>query len=292
MLRDHLPTWAVVALRGAERYLLRLAVWPILLGQVRGARIRDELVLVAGAIASPVFALRGLDRWQDPTIFWDAEVVVRGVGRFEVRGRSDDLFHVLPWRERAVVRAVRERLAPGDVFVDAGANIGFYTVLASRLVGPSGKVLAIEMMPDTAARLRRHCELNASDNVTVVERALSDGSVDECDVTVNEGAYGQARVVGGLPASSARGAGRVRCVTLDAVLEHEPHVALAKLDLEGAEGSALRGATLALPRISALVVEDLARGTTDELMVREALEAGGFRVTSLDATNLIAVARP
>lgn len=63
-------------------------------------------------------------------------------------------------------------LRPGHVVYDLGANAGFYTLLASKLVGRSGHVVAFEPLPENLAALRRHLELNGVDNVTVMDAAV------------------------------------------------------------------------------------------------------------------------
>ena len=62
---------------------------------------------------------------------------------------------------------------PGDTFVDIGANIGWFTLLASRLVGNSGHVIAFEPDPENYAILARNIERNSMKNVTPVKAALS-----------------------------------------------------------------------------------------------------------------------
>jgi FkbM family methyltransferase len=59
----------------------------------------------------------------------------------------------------------------GDVCVDAGANIGYFSVLFAQRVGSSGKVIAIEAAPDTARRLRANLELNEADGIVDVVAA-------------------------------------------------------------------------------------------------------------------------
>lgn len=67
---------------------------------------------------------------------------------------------------------VRSRLRPNDVFVDIGANIGYFSLLASRLVGGDGAVVAVEAMPETFERLQRNIALNcAARNVRAVNAA-------------------------------------------------------------------------------------------------------------------------
>lgn len=69
---------------------------------------------------------------------------------------------------------VVDRLKPGGVFIDVGANIGYFTLLASKLVGPSGVVVAIEASPTIYARLKRNVELNDASNVHLINMAVSD----------------------------------------------------------------------------------------------------------------------
>jgi len=66
-----------------------------------------------------------------------------------------------------ILRHVRE----GDVCVDAGANVGYFTLLLARCVGPSGKVIAIEAAPETARRLQANVELNGSAEIVDVVQA-------------------------------------------------------------------------------------------------------------------------
>jgi len=76
--------------------------------------------------------------------------------------------------EPNITHWVREQLSPGDTFVDVGANLGYYSLLASKLVGNIGKVVAIEASPRNAYQLRRNLALNQTPNVRIVQAAASD----------------------------------------------------------------------------------------------------------------------
>jgi len=65
-------------------------------------------------------------------------------------------------------------LRPGDVFVDVGANIGLFTLIAAICVGPKGRVFAFEPTTATFGRLVDNVRLNDFQNVTSVKLALSD----------------------------------------------------------------------------------------------------------------------
>ncbi len=76
--------------------------------------------------------------------------------------------------ERREAAFIKKTLKLGDVFIDLGANIGFYSLYASRLVGHSGQVLAIEADADNAQKLRENIQLNQFENIRIAERGISD----------------------------------------------------------------------------------------------------------------------
>jgi len=75
------------------------------------------------------------------------------------------------YRKRLVFEG---RVAPGSIVFDIGANVGFYTLLASVLVGPHGRVFAFEPLVCNLRYLTRHLELNQAANVTVFDVAVTD----------------------------------------------------------------------------------------------------------------------
>lgn len=125
-------------------------------------------------------------------------------------------------------------LGPGRVAFDVGANVGFFTLLASRLVGSSGSVVAFEPMPSNVEALRRHVKLNQVRNVTIFEAAASDH-------------HGRARFSpSGNPSMGRLSEGgelEVETVSLDELLGsgRVPGPDLLKIDVEGAEIQVLLG---------------------------------------------------
>src|SRR6185437_11707673 len=71
-------------------------------------------------------------------------------------------------------RVFRSFADPGSVIYDIGANVGIYTLLGATLVGGCGHVVAFEPLPRNLRLLHRHIELNNLQNVTIVEKAVSD----------------------------------------------------------------------------------------------------------------------
>lgn len=275
------PVWRL--LRRSYGYAQRLRVWLAILGEMEGITAADRKILSRSARAGVLNSLRNLDEWQDPDLLGDVRVRVHDIGDFAVRAHTDDLYHVLPAREANVVQAIRERLGPAMTFVDAGANIGFFTVLGSRLVGPWGQVIAIEMMPDTADLLRRHVALNELPNVIVSEHALAERSGMTITATVPDRKFGQATIMAA--ANSADRQASVVSRTLDDILADVPGpIDVMKMDLEGAELQALEGANGSLSRIKAIIFEQLG-GNTD---VSVFLAARGYLLTQLDGNNILA----
>lgn len=284
LARSILPPTVRRGLASALHYGQRIGRWPWILRDVRGADAESSRALWQSAAASPLEALRSLGEWQDPILIADAVVEVQGIGRFSLRARCDDLWHVVPWREREVLDAFRRYLRPGDVFVDAGANIGVYTVFAASAVGVNGTVVAVEMMPDTADRLERHVAENALSNVRVERVALTDEPHQTLIATVDEGKYGQARLgatLGRVERTTHQVA--VTTSTLDVVTADLSRVRMLKMDLEGAEEAALRGARALLRKTDFVVYEQLPDERDDA--VSTCLRDAGFSLTRLDGRN-------
>ena len=78
---------------------------------------------------------------------------------------------IVPWllidgvHEPAETRTIREQVPPGGSFVDVGANIGYYTVLAAIVAGPGGRVYGFEPEPVNFRTLKKNIELNGLKNV-------------------------------------------------------------------------------------------------------------------------------
>ena len=144
-------------------------------------------------------------------------------------------------------------LRPADGFVDIGANVGFYTVLASTLV-TEGPILSVEANPKNVTILREQVQLNGLSNVTVLPFAL--GNV------AGEVAFSDSSRETGSLADGSESDGRLikdPCQTLDAALGGLalPAWTVAKMDVEGCEEMILQGGrdTLAQNRISVWLFE-------------------------------------
>ena len=271
--------------RMAENYVYRLRTWTQLRRELVAGDARSRAVLRRSYLLAPLASLTKLDSYQGPKLTGDVEVEIDGVGRFAVRAGTDDILHVMTSREPHVRRAIEARLPKGGTFVDAGANIGFYSVLAARLAGPECRVVAFEMMPDTAAILRRHVAMNAGDRIEIVENALSDRNGETVTASVEPGKHGQASIIASA-SPDGRVAIEVATITLDMALAGSGPIDVLKMDLEGAEFLALKGATEVLGRTSCVVFES----NDNDRQVFDLLENHGFTVELLAGHDFIALA--
>ncbi|WP_420125221.1 FkbM family methyltransferase [Longimicrobium sp.] len=142
--------------------------------------------------------------------------------------------------EREQTRLFEQLLRPGGVVLDVGANVGYYTLLASVLVGDGGSVHAFEPEPRNAEFLRRHLRINGRRNVTVRQAAVSDRAGTARFQFGTGSGTGHLAQAGGL---------EVRTLRLDDYCaEHALVPAALKIDVEGAEMSVLMGARETLAR--------------------------------------------
>jgi FkbM family methyltransferase len=193
--------------------------------------------------------------------------------------------------EPATVRVLRAAVAPGDVVLDVGANIGFFTTLFSRWVGNAGRVLAIEPEPENQVLLTQNLQSNGCGNVTVCGCAVGAAagierfSTDEA--TGATGYLGDAVTAGEV----AVGTGKVRVIetqveTIDALVErHAAAPAVVKLDIEGGELGALQGAVWTLSHHRPIIVSELTgRGGPAAV---EFLECRDYRMWDLESGRVL-----
>jgi FkbM family methyltransferase len=146
---------------------------------------------------------------------------------------------------------VRNFLRPGMTVLDIGSHNGLYSLLASKLVGAGGRVVAFEPSPREQRALRLHLRINRCRNVSVEGLALSDSDSEVELFVVQEFATGCNSLRS--PAKDVRSNVtpiRVRSARLDSWLAATGtvHVDFVKLDVEGAELAVLRGAESMLSR--------------------------------------------
>lgn len=143
--------------------------------------------------------------------------------------------------EPHVTRCLRRLLQPGHHFVDVGANIGYFALLAAAVVGPPGHVYAFEPNADNCALLRQ--SITANDfgaRVTLWPNAVAEAAQSFHFATA--GADSNGRIVNDAEAAEqAVALPTVEAVTLDEALHDAPRIDVVKIDAEGAEARVWQG---------------------------------------------------
>ncbi len=168
------------------------------------------------------------------------------------------------------------RLAPGEVVLDAGANIGVFTVLSARSVGPEGFVVAVEPHTANATRLMENCRLNNLTNVAIVQQALWSTSRNRLTFK-GEGCVGKL-----VPPKEDTKTGRktVETISADDLLDRFglSKIDKVKMDVEGAELEVLE-ASHDLFAATDMVLEIHSEESVQRIV--ELLSSRGFSLTRL-----------
>ncbi len=199
--------------------------------------------------------------------------------------------------EVTVQEALRRHLAPGAVFYDIGANLGFFTLLGGRLAGRAGHVFAFEPVPANAAAVRLHVGVNGLANVTVLELAAGARS-GRAILSVPEDA-GWAHLQSYAPDRDVQSRIEVDVASVDHLLDRgciaPPD--MVKIDTEGAELDVVRGMQETIRSHQPAIVCEMHGRNAEFVALAHEL---GYRVTNLDGTaapaeageNVHVLARP
>lgn len=131
-------------------------------------------------------------------------------------------------------RAFQANLKEGDIVVDVGAHVGYYSALASLTVGDRGRVFSFEPRPLNIGFFKDHVRVNALKNITLYEGAISVNS-GEATFNTNTGT--------GTGHLSEQGHLKVKTYCLDDLVEagEIPRLDFLKIDVEGGEIDVLKG---------------------------------------------------
>lgn len=158
------------------------------------------------------------------------------------------IIHLRAWEPKSS-RLFERLLKPGDLAVDVGANIGYFTMLFARLVGQDGGVVSIEAMPRFAERVTAHLRINGFGNVRVVNAAATGepGKVTVYEAPFTNQGRTTLRQELGFPAAVA-----VDGLPLTQILTAEElgRARLFKIDIEGAELPVMADLVNALDRLA------------------------------------------
>jgi FkbM family methyltransferase len=190
--------------------------------------------------------------------------------------------------EPDVQQLLRIYLKPGMVFVDCGANVGLFSLMAGGLVGPTGKVVSIEANPDTVKLLNRNLAANGLPEGKNCAVSATNGTAEFLIASAGD-VYGTLKSNEYVPAESKTISVTTR--TLDDIVQDAglAKVDFIKIDVEGGEIDCLRGADKTLRNHKPMVVLEYGTSTwpgfnhTPEELIAIA-DNYGYELKMLDVT--------
>ena len=190
------------------------------------------------------------------------------------------------WHDKDML-AFRSLLAPGQVAIDVGANMGFLTTLFASIVGPQGKVLSFEPSPTIFAKLEKTVVANGLSQVTAINKGCG---AESATLRLNRvsGSSGNSSIIGTGDDSGAIDIDVVRLDDVSAAFERP--VRLLKIDTEGYEPMVLEGAERLIAEHRPVIYLEMGGEYVDStLRSIELLAAAGYDVSSVKDVDWSAV---
>jgi FkbM family methyltransferase len=191
--------------------------------------------------------------------------------------------------EPEVQAALLQCLKPNMTFYDVGANIGFFSLLAARIVGKGGRVVAFEADPEVAARLREHAARNQFPEISVEETAVCSRR-GKVFFARTDPAVSPDRGLGHVIDKDEAGAIQVNSISLDEFASTNTPPDFLKCDVEGAEVDVFRGAQRLLAEKRPGILCELHSRENRRILLEE-FARFGYVCKALDEQHILALPR-
>ena len=189
--------------------------------------------------------------------------------------------------EPQVQKALMDRLRPGMTFYDLGANIGFFSLMAARIVGPQGRVVSFEADPEIAGRLRENLARNQFAHAHVEPKAVWSESATVSFARVDPNTSPD-RGLGHVSADgSSPGTIMVEAVSLDQYAEAHSPPDFLKCDVEGAEVAVFQGATRLLSEKRPILLVEMHSPENQRVLLQK-FAGHGYTCQNLDENHVLA----
>jgi FkbM family methyltransferase len=180
---------------------------------------------------------------------------------------------------------LKKMVKEGMVFADIGANIGYYSLLVSQLVGKEGKIYAFEPAPENYSTLLKNIEMNGYQNIITVNKAVSNtNGIVRFFIDESNPLYHKLK-----NSKDIKGTIEVNATTLDDYFkDKERKIDIIKMDVEGAELAVLKGMRRVMTENKNLIIlaefspENLRLfGANPDDFLHELVE-NGFKIYEID----------
>ena len=190
--------------------------------------------------------------------------------------------------EPQVQNALVEYLRPGMTFYDLGANIGFFSLMAARLVGPQGRVVSFEADPEIADRLRENLARNQFKHAHVEQNAVWSEPATVSFERVDPNTSPDRGLGHVSPNGSAAGTISVEAVSLDQYTASHPPPDFLKCDVESAEVAVFQGAARLLSGKRPIVLVEM-HSPENHRALLDLFAGHGYRCLNLDENHVLAL---
>lgn len=194
-------------------------------------------------------------------------------------------------KESQDVYFLKKIIRPGDYCADLGAHLGYFTLNLSRLVGPTGKVFAVEPMPAFHDTLQKQLQRHHAGNVTLYQVALGgDGEYVEMGIPDTTGAkhFAMARVVDSSPHLHFSTSQKIKNESGDRLFRDLPRLDYIKCDVEGLEYKVFASMTATLAKHHPILLCEFFDRDM-RLRFYELVQPFGYRPYALENGQLIPI---
>ncbi len=190
--------------------------------------------------------------------------------------------------EPEVQKALVDHLRPGMTVYDIGANIGFFSLMAARIVGPRGTVISFEADPEIAARLRENLARNQFTQARVEQKAVWSESTTVTFERVDPNTSPD-RGLGHVSTSGTTLASiTVEAVSLDQYTASHPPPDFLKCDVEGAEVAVFQGAERLLSGKRPILLVEMHSPENHRVLLDKFVRYA-YRCQALDENHVLAI---
>jgi len=244
--------------------------------------MRNSMIIRAMQWFTSHIQLKGVPKllWFSRKLFMKKEPVYDMYNNIKIRIDNDTLFHwlnVFNYDGYETILLLEKYLKPGDIYIDIGANYGFMSINADRLVGDNGLVIAVEPESRVRSLLKYNADLNQS-KLTIIDKAVSDSSGEASFNVATE--IGLSRLDNSRQNTFGMDLEKkvtVQKTTLDILVDDlvpDKDIKLVKMDVEGHEMSILKGASQVLAKHKTMFMLEINHGclSQSELGFKDILE--------------------
>lgn len=200
--------------------------------------------------------------------------------RFLARPHYEDLVRILFSEIVAKWEPINEiKIKPNQIILDIGANVGYYSLKFSKIMGHTGKIIAIEPDPNSYFTLKQNFELNDFSNIEIHNVAITDKN-EVIHLFQNQTHSGKSSI---FKNSDFKESIKISTKTLDEITGNRfSKIDFIKIDTEGSELSILKGATETLKITHKILIElheeILIKNEQNPLEIKKILELNGFKI--------------